>query len=192
MLEAASHGLPVVATREGGPADIVADLGHGLCVPPRDVDAIEAALLKLLDDRAFWAEASEAGRAHVGRYDWSKWAEDVQHICEDIRHAAPVTTPAPVLLASDIDNTLTGCAPSAALFNAWIARDRPLLPWPRGAACRRPAVSCAIGTYPARASSSPLSGPRSICPMPKDGCVWMSVLPKSLTPDGTGPGWSGR
>ncbi|WP_411975573.1 HAD-IIB family hydrolase [Sulfitobacter faviae] len=126
MLEAASHGLPVVATREGGPADIVADLGHGLCVPPRDMDAIEAALLKLLDDRAFWAEASEAGRAHVGRYDWSKWAEEVQHICEDIRHAAPVTTPAPVLLASDIDNTLTGCAPSAALFNAWIARDRPL------------------------------------------------------------------
>ncbi|MFC6640670.1 glycosyltransferase [Sulfitobacter profundi] len=34
MLEAASHGLPVVATQEGGPADIVADLGHGICVPP--------------------------------------------------------------------------------------------------------------------------------------------------------------
>jgi sucrose-phosphate synthase len=126
MLEAASHGLPVVATQEGGPADIVADLGHGICVPPRDVEAIEAALLKLLDEPAFWAEAAQAGRAHVGRYDWSKWAEEVQHICEDICNPAPVTAQASVMLASDIDNTLTGCAPSAALFNAWIARDRPM------------------------------------------------------------------
>jgi sucrose-phosphate synthase len=126
MLEAASHGLPVVATQEGGPADIVADLGHGICVPPRDVEAIEAALLKLLDEPAFWAEAARAGRAHVGRYDWSKWAEEVQHICEEVCNPAPVTAQASVMLASDIDNTLTGCAPSAALFNAWIARDRPM------------------------------------------------------------------
>ena len=117
MLEAASHGLPVVATQEGGPADIVADLGHGICVPPRDVEAIEAALLKLLDNRAVWSQAAKAGRAHVGRYDWSKWAEEVQHICEDVCNPAPVTAQASVMLASDIDNTLTGCAPSAALFN---------------------------------------------------------------------------
>jgi sucrose-phosphate synthase len=125
MLEAASHGLPVVATQEGGPADIVADLGHGICVPPRDREAIEAALLSLLDDRVRWSDASEAGRTHVGRYDWSKWAEEVQLICEDICHAVPLEG-ARVMLASDIDNTLTGCAPSAALFNAWITRDRPI------------------------------------------------------------------
>ncbi|EDQ03946.1 Sucrose synthase [Sulfitobacter indolifex] len=125
MLEAASHGLPVVATQEGGPADIVADLGHGICVPPRDVEAIEAALLKLLDNRAVWSQAAKAGRAHVGRYDWSKWAEEVQLICEDIRQSKPLRG-APVMLASDIDNTLTGCAPSAALFDAWVRRDRPV------------------------------------------------------------------
>ncbi|MEP3687664.1 MAG: HAD-IIB family hydrolase [Sulfitobacter dubius] len=125
MLEAAAHGLPVVATQEGGPADIVADLGHGICVPPSDAQAIKAALLKLLDDRALWVEASAAGQAHVGRYDWSKWAEEVQLICEDIRNAGPLAA-APVMLASDIDNTLTGCVPSAALFNTWVARDRPV------------------------------------------------------------------
>lgn len=125
MLEAASHGLPVVATQEGGPADIVADLGHGICVPPRDEAAIEAALLKLLDDQALWSEAAKAGRAHVSRYDWAQWAESVQQICHEIRDPRPARD-AHVMLASDIDNTLTGCVPSAALFGAWIARDRPL------------------------------------------------------------------
>ena len=82
-------------------------------------------MLKLLDNRAVWTQAAEAGRAHVGRYDWSKWADEVQLICEDIRQSKPLQG-APVMLASDIDNTLTGCAPSAALFDAWVRRDRPV------------------------------------------------------------------
>lgn len=125
MLEAAVHGLPVVATQEGGPADIVADLGHGLCVPPRDGEAIEEALLKLLDDRDLWAGCAEAGRENVARYDWSHWAEGVARICAEIRAPRPAPT-AQMMLASDIDNTLTGCVPSAALFGAWIDRDAPL------------------------------------------------------------------
>jgi len=125
MLEAAAHGLPVVATQEGGPADIVADLGHGICVPPCDEEAIEAALQQLLDDKALWSGASQAGRTHVSRYDWSRWAETVQQICHEIRSTQPAAR-APVMLASDIDNTLTGCHPSAALFAGWIERDAPV------------------------------------------------------------------
>lgn len=125
MLEAASHGVPVVATQEGGPADIVADLGHGICVPPRDEPAIEAAVLRLLDDPALWKDAARAGKAHVARYDWSQWAAQVQLICQEIQRPQP-TRRAPVMLASDIDNTLTGCVPSAGLFRGWVTRDAPL------------------------------------------------------------------
>lgn len=125
MLEAASHGLPVVATQEGGPADIVADLGHGLCVPPCDEAAIEAALLKLLDDRELWADCAAAGRANVDRYDWARWAADVARICNEVCTPRKEAAPS-LMLASDIDNTLTGCVPSAGLFRAWIARDKPL------------------------------------------------------------------
>ncbi|WP_281983535.1 HAD-IIB family hydrolase [Thalassorhabdomicrobium marinisediminis] len=119
ILEAASYGVPVVATQEGGPADIVDDLQHGICVPPRDHRAIEAALLELLSDAKAWDAASLAGQCNVGRYDWAHWADDVQAIYAETRPATPLHAPT-LMLASDIDNTLTGCAASAERFGAWL------------------------------------------------------------------------
>lgn len=48
--EAALHGLPAVAGDSGGAADAVQDGVTGLVVPGRDVDAITAALRRLIDD----------------------------------------------------------------------------------------------------------------------------------------------
>ncbi|MGJ3626676.1 glycosyltransferase [Sphingomonas sp. MMS24-JH45] len=36
LIEAAAAGVPVVSTRNGGPGDIVAAIGHGILVDPRD------------------------------------------------------------------------------------------------------------------------------------------------------------
>jgi glycogen(starch) synthase len=48
--EAMAHGRPVVAGAVGGLLDLVVHEETGLLVPPRDVEALRAALHRLLDD----------------------------------------------------------------------------------------------------------------------------------------------
>jgi glycosyltransferase involved in cell wall biosynthesis len=50
MLEAAAGGLPVVAGREGGVAEVVQDGVTGVLAPARDPEALAAATAALLDD----------------------------------------------------------------------------------------------------------------------------------------------
>jgi sucrose-phosphate synthase len=75
ILEAAASGLPVVATENGGPVDIISNCRNGELVDPLDREAIAAALLKLLRDRAAWRKASKNGIAGVKRdYSWEAHA----------------------------------------------------------------------------------------------------------------------
>jgi glycosyltransferase involved in cell wall biosynthesis len=48
LLEAAAAGLPIVATRVGGNAEVVRDNESGFLVPPRDPGALAAAMLRLI------------------------------------------------------------------------------------------------------------------------------------------------
>jgi len=50
LLEAMACGLPVVATRSGGPSDVVEDGINGLLVAPEDPEALARAVNKILDD----------------------------------------------------------------------------------------------------------------------------------------------
>ncbi|MCI1143026.1 glycosyltransferase [Sphingomonas sp. WKB10] len=50
LVEAAAAGVPVVATRNGGPADIVATIGHGVLIDPEDTAAIGAAIGAIVGD----------------------------------------------------------------------------------------------------------------------------------------------
>jgi sucrose-phosphate synthase len=126
ILEAASFGLPVVATREGGPRDIVGLIGHGTLVDPTDTDAIGDAVLGLLTDRRRWAAASAAGLRGIGAFDWARWAESASGVYASVvqRSAAPPTR---ALLACDIDGTLTGSRAAARRFAAWDRRRS--FPW---------------------------------------------------------------
>jgi glycosyltransferase involved in cell wall biosynthesis len=54
-VEALAAGLPVVASRAGGASEIV-DISCGVLVPPDDVEALAAALQRLIADRAFRAQ----------------------------------------------------------------------------------------------------------------------------------------
>ncbi len=65
ILEAMAHGLPVVAWREGGPAEIVADGQTGFLVEPMDIDGLTAALRSLLDDKCLRATFGTRGRERV-------------------------------------------------------------------------------------------------------------------------------
>lgn len=53
LFDAIAAGLPVVATEKGFAAELVEREGLGVVVPPSDVDAVAAALRRLLTDDAF-------------------------------------------------------------------------------------------------------------------------------------------
>jgi sucrose-phosphate synthase len=75
LLEAAACGLPLVATENGGPVDIISNCGNGILVDPLDADAIANALLELLQSQARWDEASRNGLSGVRRhYTWQAHA----------------------------------------------------------------------------------------------------------------------
>lgn len=65
ILEAMSIGLPVVATRVGGVAEIVDDQATGILVAPHDEAALSEALLMLAADPAF--------REKLGQQALAKW-----------------------------------------------------------------------------------------------------------------------
>ena len=75
LLEAAASGLPLVATENGGPVDIIGNCNNGELVDPLDRTAITEALLKLLRDQTAWTRASRNGRQGVRKhYSWQAHA----------------------------------------------------------------------------------------------------------------------
>jgi glycosyltransferase involved in cell wall biosynthesis len=62
LLEAMAARLPVIATAVGGNRDAVVEHETGFLVPPRDAEALAAAILRLAQDRDLRARLGEAGR----------------------------------------------------------------------------------------------------------------------------------
>lgn len=67
VLEAMAQGKPVVASAVGGTPEVVADGETGLLVPAGDVDALAAALARLVGDPELAQRMGAAGRARVER-----------------------------------------------------------------------------------------------------------------------------
>lgn len=65
LLECGAAGNPAVATAVGGVPEIVQDGQTGLLVPPRDSEALAAAIVELASDAAKRTELGKAARAHV-------------------------------------------------------------------------------------------------------------------------------
>jgi glycosyltransferase involved in cell wall biosynthesis len=61
-------GLPVIATAVGGTPEVVTEGENGLLIPPKDPEALAAALRRLLDDPAGAQRLGQAARRHVQQH----------------------------------------------------------------------------------------------------------------------------
>jgi len=70
LLEAMASGVPVVASRIGGIAEVVQDGETGLLVPPGNSQALAEALGRLISDPSLRSRMGEAGRLRAAAYSW--------------------------------------------------------------------------------------------------------------------------
>ncbi|KAH9760590.1 Sucrose-phosphate synthase 1 [Citrus sinensis] len=70
LIEAAAYGLPIVATKNGGPVDIHRVLDNGLLVDPHDQQSIADALLKLVSDKQLWERCRQNGLKNIHQFSW--------------------------------------------------------------------------------------------------------------------------
>jgi sucrose-phosphate synthase len=125
LIEAAASGLPIVATEDGGPRDIVAHCKNGLLVNPMDINAIAEAIEYGLADSTRWRRWARNGIAGVRNYyTWDAHVGKYLHVLFRLLHQErkqirrnmaiyqrPQRHPLPLIshmLISDIDNTLLG------------------------------------------------------------------------------------
>jgi glycosyltransferase involved in cell wall biosynthesis len=62
LLEAMALGIPIVAARVGGLAEVIQDGSTGLLVPPQDSAALTRAILRLYEDPALRSRLGEQAR----------------------------------------------------------------------------------------------------------------------------------
>jgi len=124
LIEAASCGLPIIATRDGGPRDILDNCRNGFLVDPARTREIAIACRKLLVERKLWKSCSANGINCVRQnYSWSRHSESLLESIKRIvtdrpeqnhRAAAGAVpygrrfTGLKRLIITDVDNTLVG------------------------------------------------------------------------------------
>ncbi|MCB0274000.1 MAG: glycosyltransferase, partial [Calditrichaeota bacterium] len=118
LIEAAACGLPIVATEDGGPVDIIKNCRNGYLIDPLEPAAMAETLLKVLADRPHWEVLAENGKKGVAEnYTWHS------HVARYLETLAPIVAqtqrpdaPSPKrrrlyhlgAVVSDIDQNLLG------------------------------------------------------------------------------------
>lgn len=85
VLEYMAAGLPVIASRVGGNAELVQDGVTGMLVPSEDSAALSAALLKLLSEPALAARLAQAGHEFTVRnFSFERLVQDVDALYTEL------------------------------------------------------------------------------------------------------------
>ncbi len=93
LIEAAACGLPIVATEDGGPIDIIGNCQNGHLINPLDKAAIAETLLQTLTNRLEWRRLARNGIQGVRRH--YSWPAHVEKYLAVIRPLVEKTEPLP-------------------------------------------------------------------------------------------------
>lgn len=119
LIEAAASGLPIVATEDGGPRDIIGNCNNGFLINPLESESISESLLTLLTDRSHWRKCATNGLIGVREhYAWEAHSKRyLQLVLPIIKRTEPLAR-IPLrrrsqlysdrAIASDLDQNLLG------------------------------------------------------------------------------------
>jgi sucrose-phosphate synthase len=124
LLEASASGLPIVATNDGGPNDIIRNCQNGILVDVTDTAQVTGSIRKIIADKGLWERYSKNGIMNVRKhYTWqshaASYAKKIKTLT-DGNHKLDINTAKPSdpigrrliglnhFLITDIDNTLIG------------------------------------------------------------------------------------
>jgi sucrose-phosphate synthase len=94
LIEAAASGLPIIATEDGGPTDIIGNCQNGYLIDPLDSDDIGAKLLCMLSDGVKWQEFSANGLLGVRKhYSWEAHTEKMLQVVLSLITDTPPPSP---------------------------------------------------------------------------------------------------
>lgn len=91
LIEAAACGLPIVATEDVGPTDIIKSCENGYLINPLDKTAMAETLLKTLTDKKEWRRLSKNGIQGVSQH--YSWQAHVEKYLKVIRPLVEKTEP---------------------------------------------------------------------------------------------------
>lgn len=119
LIEAAASGLPIIATHDGGPKEIIAYCKNGLLIDPLDVGDIKLKLLDMFSNKRRWTSFSKSGVQGANRH--FSWPGHVETYLKQVagiinkstlkHHVRPAKSRLPMvdrMAFSAIDNTLFG------------------------------------------------------------------------------------
>ena len=116
-------------------ADLIESKGLGITVPAGDVEALEEALFRLLDDEAAAAECRARLAEVMPDHAWSRVLAPVVEFCRAPRRAADLAAP-------------VGSENMAELAEAVTRRPRCVTRWPWPASTSEPAARSKSGAAP--------------------------------------------
>ncbi|MBN1115045.1 MAG: HAD-IIB family hydrolase, partial [Oligoflexia bacterium] len=154
LIEASACGLPIVATDDGGPRDIIKNCNNGLNVDPTDNVGISKAIRTIISDENLWKKYSSEGINGVQKhYIWQrhvdKYIAEVKKLNVKPSKVHIVrSSDNPIgerlirlnrFVFSDIDNTLVGNTKAADRLIKIVQQNREK--WGFGVATGRPIPS---------------------------------------------------
>ncbi len=121
LIEAAASGVPIVATEDGGPRDIMQHCQSGKLIDPLDIDGMGEAIVEVLGNRSHWQRLARNGvKGARSTYTWEghvqTYMKEIKRVLDRpgnnkrqrfslSKNRLPMVDR---LLICDIDNTLLG------------------------------------------------------------------------------------